>query len=453
MSKREEFIAAINVFRAASNSITQEQRMGLLIQAVQEFGLTADEGTTILNASGLIVGDGINYLDALGLSLEEIQEENDASIMIRVNSAHKTAYRASLRAGGLPRADGRTQEQWRTLLNHARDTLSDPQTRKQYLEKLGSNIIERETAVDDPITTIPEIHDIDKTTDKISEQIQKIHIAETNSIPEIEPPQQIPQDMAFIPGGNYLMGSDEKQNKGDNPLRTVYVDSFFMDKYPVTNRQFKEFVEANPQWRKPADIYLWNIKWNKTKEKPEHDGDYLKHWNGNNFPEDMETHPVIWVSWYAAMSYAEWKSKRLPTEAEWEKAARGGTSGQNYPWGTAIDPTLANYHDTIGDTTEVGKYPANGYGLSDMVGNVWEWCLDVYDADFYHNSQQQNPISGMNSVHSVTKELSDESVLRVLRGGSWLDAPQRLQTSFRYKNNPTRTLGWIGFRCVKEVDF
>ena len=450
MSKREEFIATINVFRATSKSITQEQRIGLLKQAVQEFGLTTDEGTAILNASGLIVGDGTNYLEALGLSLDEIHEGSDATIMIRVNSAHKTAYSASLRAGGLPRADGRTQEQWRTLLNHARDTLSDPQNRSQYLEKLGSHNIESQTTSDDQ-PTIPEVRIIDETTDKIQEQIQRIHISDTNYDTEVEPPEQTPQDMAFIPGGNFLMGSDEKQNKGDNPLHTVYVDSFFMDKYPVTNRQFKDFVDANPQWRTPSEIHIFNIKWNKTKEKPEHDGDYLKHWHGNNYPEEMDDHPVVWVSWYAAMAYAEWKGKRLPSEAEWEKAARGGISGQNYPWGNAINPTVANYHNTIGDTTEVGKYPANGYGLYDMAGNVWEWCLDVYDADFYHNSQQQNPISGANSVNSITKELTDDSVLRVLRGGSWLDAPIMLQTDFRYKNNPIRTLGWIGFRCVKTV--
>lgn len=451
MSKREEFITAINLFRATSKSITHEQRTGLIKQAVQEFGLTADEGTAILNASGLIVGDGINYLDALGLSLDEIQEENDASIMILVNSAHKTAYSASLRAGGLPRADGRTQEQWRTLLNHARDTLSDPRNRKQYLEKLGSHDFERETTVDDPIITIHEIRDIDETTDKIPEQIQRIPISNTNSIPEVEPPEQIPQDMVFIPDGNFLMGSDEKQNKSDNPLHTVYVDSFFMDKYPVTNSQFKDFIDANPQWRRPSEIYFWNIKWNKTKKKPEHDGDYLKHWHENNYPEDKGNHPVTWVSWHAAIAYAEWVGKRLPTEAEWEKAARGGVSGQDYPCGNTIDPTMANYDNTKGGTTEVGQHPANGYGLYDMVGNVWEWCLDVYDPGFYLNSQQHNPISGANSVNSVTNESTDESVLRVLRGGSWLDSPQLLQTAYRYKNNPTRTLGRIGFRCVKTA--
>lgn len=452
MSKREEFITAVNVFQAASKSITKEQRIGLLKQAVQKFGLTVDEGTAILNASGLIVGEGINYLDALGLSLDQIRESNDASIMILVNSAHRTAYHASLRAGGLPRADGRTQEQWRTLLNQARDTLSDPKNRRLYLEKLNSPNIERDTSVGEPQKASPEFRDIDETTDRIPEQIQQASILNAHFVQDEELPEKIPQDMVFIPGGKFFMGSsDVEQNKADNPLHTVNVDSFFMDKHPVTNRQFKEFVTANPQWRRPPELYLWNIKWNRTKKRAEHDGDYLKHWHGKGYPDEKDEHPVVWVSWYAAMAYAEWRGKRLPTEAEWEKAARGGITGQDYPWGNSIDATLANYHDRIGDITEVGKYPANGYGLYDIAGNVWEWCLDVYDSGSYLKLSQHNPISGANSVKSVTNELTDESVQRVLRGGSWLDTPQLLQTAFRYKNNPRRTLGRIGFRCVKDI--
>ena len=442
MAKREEFIAAINVLRAASQSITLEQRKGLLQQAVQKYGLTVDEGTEIINASGLIVGEGINYLDVLGLSLDLIQNKNDAEILVLVDNAHRKVYSASLQAGGLPRADGRTQAQWRTILNQARDTLTHPHKRRHYLEKY----IDKEKKS----KSLQKAIKIQKT--KPPQTTVRTILSNSSSTQMVQPPDKIPDSMVFIPGGEFLMGSDKENGESDdNILHSVYVDSFFMDTYPVTNAQFKMFIDTNPQWRKPTDLYFWNIKWNQSKSKPEHDGDYLKHWHENNYPDEKANHPVTWVSWYAAMAYAEWIGKRLPTEAEWEKAVRGGVSGQTYPWGNTLDATMANYNNTIGDTTEVGQYPANGYGLYDMVGNVWEWCLDEYDPGFYLNSHQHNPISGANSVNSVTNELTDESVLRVLRGGSWLDAPQMLYSAFRYKNNPTRTLGRIGFRCVKNV--
>ncbi len=452
MAKREEFITAINVLRGASQTITPEQRTGLLQQAVQEYGLTVDEGTDILNASGLIIGEGINYLDALGLTLDEIENKNDAAILVLVNEAHRKAYSTSLQAGGLPRPDGRTQAQWRTILNQARETLTHPHKRRHYLEKYIHQENKTKTLTEDIQKTEPEIQK-SKPTLLIPPQTNiSPTLSNSSSLQKTQTPEKTPQAMVFIPAGDFLMGSDDKNGESDeNLLHSVYVDSFFMDTYPVTNAQFKMFVDDNPQWRGSRDLYLLNIKWNTAKKKPEHDGDYLKHWHENNYPDDKANHPVTWVSWYAAMAYAEWMGKRLPTEAEWEKAARGGISGQNYPWGNTIDATLANYHDIIGDTTEVGKYPANAYGLYDMAGNVWEWCLDVYDAGYYLKSPEHNPISGANSVSAVTNRLTPGSVLRVLRGGSWLDAPQSLQTAFRYKNNPTRTLGRIGFRCVKTV--
>ena len=452
MSKREEFIAAINVLRAASQSITSEQRKGLLQQAVQEYGLTVEDGTAILNASGLIVGEGINYLDVLGLTLDEIENKNDAEMLVLVNEAHRKAYNGSLQAGGLPRADGRTQAQWYTLLNQARDTLTHPHKRRHYLEKYVHQENVSKKTEESIQKTEPEIQEPKSTLPKTPQTTIRTTFSNSSSTQKLQPPDNTPQSMVFIPGGEFLMGSDNKDGESDESLiHSVYVDSFFMDRYPVTNAQFKMFVEANPQWRRPTDLYFWNIKWNATKKKPEHDGDYLKHWHENNYPDDKANHPVTWVSWYAAMAYAKWLGKRLPSEAEWEKAARGGVSGQNYPWGNTIDITMANYNNTNAGTSEVGQYPVNGYGLYDMAGNVWEWCLDVYDAEFYLISSQHNPIHGAPSVNSVTNEFTDESVLRVLRGGSWIDSPLLLRTAFRYKNNPRRTLGRIGFRCVKTV--
>ncbi|MCE2403422.1 hypothetical protein J4G08_21465 [Candidatus Poribacteria bacterium] len=119
MSKREEFIAAINILSAASQSITAEQRIGLLKQAVQQYGLSTDDADEILKASGLVVGERVNYFEVLGLSLEKLQDQSETFITTRVDEAHKKCYSESLRAGGLPRPDGRTQEQWRNVLNQA----------------------------------------------------------------------------------------------------------------------------------------------------------------------------------------------------------------------------------------------------------------------------------------------------------------------------------------------
>lgn len=136
MSKRDEFIAVINTFKAASSAITDEQRKGLLRQARQQYGLSFEEARQILKDSGLVVGDVVNYFEVLGISINTLQDETEAAIATRVNAAHKELYGASLRAGGLPRPDGKTQEQWRTLLNQARDTLKDPQQRREHIATL-----------------------------------------------------------------------------------------------------------------------------------------------------------------------------------------------------------------------------------------------------------------------------------------------------------------------------
>jgi len=133
-----------------------------------------------------------------------------------------------------------------------------------------------------------------------------------------------------------------------------------------------------------------------------------------------ENHPVTEVSWYGAMAYAAWAGKRLPTEAEWEYAARGGLRGATYPWGNAsADATRANFNRNVGDTTAVGFYPPNGYGLYDMAGNVWEWCLDEWDLDFYAVSPARNPLSGAQSLQWLLDNYISVKSLRVVRGGSF----------------------------------
>ncbi len=246
------------------------------------------------------------------------------------------------------------------------------------------------------------------------------------------------EGMVPIPAGEFQMGSNDPEAENDEqPVHTVYVDAFFMDKYEVTNLEYQKFVLANPRWSKGriADRY--------------HDGYYLQRWNGNDYPSGYAKHPVVYVSWYAAMAYAGWAEKRLPTEAEWEYAARGGLDGQKYPWGDVIDSGRANYYSNVGDTTAVDKYPPNGYGLYDMAGNVWEWCLDEYNKDFYRTSPRENPLSGANTVDWVISNFTSLKERRVLRGGSWDDDPEYLRAASRVRYNPTLTYLNIGFRCVR----
>ena len=144
------------------------------------------------------------------------------------------------------------------------------------------------------------------------------------------------------------MGSNNGGND-EKPVHTVYLDAFYIDKYEMTQAQYNKFLEANPQWGSPST-----------------DNTY-------------DNYPVTPVSWYAAMAYAKWAGKRLPTESEWEKAARGGLVGQAYPWGNSIDSSKVFLNGGMGNTVPVGSYPPNNYGLYDMAGNAWEWCLDQYD--------------------------------------------------------------------------
>ena len=121
----------------------------------------------------------------------------------------------------------------------------------------------------------------------------------------------------------------------------------------MTNAQYKKFIDSNPEWGKPAKWYQWNKKHIGHIPREYHDGNYLKDWIGNNYPANKADHPVVYVSWYAAMAFAEWVGKRLPTESEWEKASRGGLIGKKYPCGDSIDTDKVNYGYNIAGTTAV----------------------------------------------------------------------------------------------------
>ena len=246
-----------------------------------------------------------------------------------------------------------------------------------------------------------------------------------------------PENMVLIPAGKFEMGSNDTASSYEQLVSTVHVDAFYMDAHTVTNLEYQKFLIENPSWRKDG------IK------DEFHDGDYLLDWNGNDYPTGKLDHPVTWVSWYSAVAYALWVGKRLPTEAEWEYAARGGLTGKKYPWGDGLSDANANYDRNVGGTTTVGEYPANGYGLYDMSGNVWEWCLNLFDDDFYFASPRKNPRSGTNDPEYIIDNFMDIRTERVLCGGSWSASPQGLCVSYRFRLSPKNTLYDYGFRCVR----
>ena len=246
--------------------------------------------------------------------------------------------------------------------------------------------------------------------------------------------------MVLIPAGEFQMGSiDADADSDEKPVHTVYVDAFYMDTHEVTNAAYKAFVDANPQWQKG------NI------QAKFHDGEYLRDWDGNNYPAGKANHPVTWVSWYAAVAYAAWAEKRLPTEAEWEYAARGGLKGKKYPWGDTISPQDANYFPHASGATAVGRYAANNYGLFDMAGNMWEWCLDEWVFDFYANSPNRNPLSGAPTIRSIQENFASVESDRVLRGGSWNSKARSVRVASREFYAPQVTGSVLGFRCVRAV--
>lgn len=247
-----------------------------------------------------------------------------------------------------------------------------------------------------------------------------------------------PDGMVLIPAGEFEMGRDTGA-ANERPVHTVYLDAFYMDTHEVTNAQYKAFIHENPEWQKENIAAEY------------HDGVYLRLWDGNTYPEGKADHPVIYVSWYAAMAYAEWAEKRLPTEAEWEKAARGGLTGKLYPWGDTYEATHVNYGRYHNEPIAVGQYPPNGYGLYDMAGNVSEWCLDEYDPDFYAQSPPKNPFSHGTPEEVIRNFKVVKEKNRILRGGCWSDNGLFLRVAYRDWGPQHYTSVFRGFRCVKDI--
>jgi formylglycine-generating enzyme required for sulfatase activity len=251
--------------------------------------------------------------------------------------------------------------------------------------------------------------------------------------------------VARIPAGEFIMGADDGEDD-ERPAHRVFLDEYCIGVYPVTNDQYAAFVR-DAKHRLPAVRELPRIvTMDQERNFRELASAYV--WRAGDPPADRGAHPVTLVSFDDAVAYCRWLAQktglpvRLPTEAEWERAAKGGADTSPYPWGAELEPSRANYladpqSKQLRGTQPVGSYSANGYNLFDMVGNVWEWVSDWYQPDLYANALRQNPAG------------PPTGTLRIVRGGSWVvHEPTMLRATYRHKVPPDTYAYSIGFRIA-----
>lgn len=255
----------------------------------------------------------------------------------------------------------------------------------------------------------------------------------------------ISPELARIPAGEFLMGSADAEDD-QRPVHRVYVSEFFIGRFPVTQDEYARFVRATGH---PAPA----VRGLPLITAGGRDGVFKANaapyvWVNGEPDAGHGSHPVVLIKYEDALAYCTWlsqtlnRSVRLPTEAEWEKAARGGVDGLQYPWGDDIDPSRCNFlvdpsmkHQR--STRPTGTYPPNPYGLYDMAGNVWEWVSDWYSADYYASSEMRDPRGPQSGA------------MRIVRGGSWVNEDVgMLRCAYRHKVPPDTYAYSIGFRIV-----
>jgi formylglycine-generating enzyme required for sulfatase activity len=281
-----------------------------------------------------------------------------------------------------------------------------------------------------------------------------------------------PDGMKRLAGGAFLMGADDDVGypaDGEGPVRKVSVDPFYIDVTPVTNRQFNDFINATG-YRTEADEFGWSFVFHlhvppKASVQAVRGLEWWRavtraNWRrpeglGSNIKKRKD-YPVVHVSWRDAVAYGEWAGKRLPTEAEWEYAARGGLVQKRYAWGDELmsdDEHQCNIwqgtfptHDTGEDgftgTSPARHYKANGFGLYSVAGNVWEWCHDWFHPTYHQTDGRDNPIG------------PPEGSRKAIRGGSFLchdSYCNRYRVAARTSNTPDSSAANLGFRCVRDV--
>lgn len=319
-------------------------------------------------------------------------------------------------------------------------------------------------------------------------------------VPREKPPGDGPAGMVWIPGGAFIMGCDSGF-PDELPLHRVEVEGFWMDATEVTNAQYREFVEATgyvtmaeqmpriedlaAQLPKGVDIpqenlvpgsICFDLSVNPKTIRKDHPlwpyqvwkyvpgADWRHPLGPESNLDGKDDHPVVHISWKDAMAYCSWAGKRLPTEAEWEFAARSGVQSQDYPWGNERNPDgkwLNNIWqgefpgtpetaDGFAAMAPVKSYPANAYGLYEISGNVWEWCSDWYQPDYYGESPVNNPPGPKTSFDPLEPTIPK----RVQRGGSYLCSESYCtgyRVSARMKGDPDSSTAHCGFRCVKSA--
>lgn len=233
--------------------------------------------------------------------------------------------------------------------------------------------------------------------------------------------------MVFVPGGEYLRGRSHKLPddglkwfpvllQDEQPVKRIKVGPFYLDAREVTIGQYAAFIKAKKH-RAPYN------------------------WPKSEAPAGKEKYPVAGVDWHDAAAYCAWAGgKRLPTEAEWERAARGLAEGQKYPWGEREPTKKDACYDTLGGPCETGKFAANYFGLFDMAGNVWEWTADWYGREYYKTAPEANPRG------------PEQGQYRVIRGGSWADVAKYLTNSYRSWARPLERSPNIGIRCAAGLN-
>jgi len=280
--------------------------------------------------------------------------------------------------------------------------------------------------------------------------------------------------MVQLQGGEFFMGTTEKEGfpaDGEGPVRKIELDSFLIDSYCVTNEEFAAFVEdtgyvteaENFGWSFVFYLFLSPIQLRQTPPVPNTpwwhgvNGAYWKAPEGpGSHIEDRMNHPVVHISWNDANAFSRWAGKRLPTEAEWEYAARGGLERKKYPWGDELTPNGEHYcniwqgvfprintkEDGYAGTAPAQSFPPNGYGLYNTSGNVWEWCSDWFSRSIHDRGERTNPQGPLNGE------------TRIMRGGSYLcheSYCNRYRVAARTSNTPDSSSGHLGFRCVADV--